>query len=143
MTLDDLLALRGLDAASAATALGVDPGARKAITNYGRLRDVDALDAADSSVRCILRDDRVVLVYVGRAGLPAGLDPATVAKAADGEGEILASRQGKKAQMHVAAGAGMAWSEMDGAVGFLELFAPTTVERYREEIYLEPGPFKR
>lgn len=141
-SLEELLALREMDAAAVAAALGVEEKIRESITGYEGLSEVDALDDGPG-IRCLLRGEEVILVYVGRSGLPAGLDHDALVAAAGSEGRSLRSRQGKRAELHVVADAGLAWSEVGGEVGFLELFPPTTFEHYRATIYQEPPPFKR
>jgi hypothetical protein len=66
-----------------------------------------------------------------------------LARIAGSDGETLRSRQGKSALMHVVADKGIAWSEDDGEVGFVELFPPTTLNGYQKTIYREPPKFIR
>ncbi|WP_028051180.1 hypothetical protein [Cellulomonas sp. URHD0024] len=137
-SLDELLDLRGADLTSVAAALDVDPGQREGITGYQGLEDVDAIDAPDGT-RIIARGDALVLVYVGRAALPAGLTSAALVDAVGSAGKALRSRQGKQAQLHVVAKKGIAWSESDGEVGFVEIFPPTSFDDYTRDIYVEPA----
>ncbi len=139
-SLDDLLALRDLSVEQAKGYLGgvsLTP-----ITGYGALRDVEALTAKERGLRFVIQDQKVRLVYVGAAALPTGMDNGTLV-ATFGTGEVLRSRQGRRAELHVVPTAGIAWSEEDGVIGYLELFDPTTFDRYREEIYEEPMPFRQ
>lgn len=140
-SLEQMVSWRDLDATKAAATLGVDVNSRHPVKGYGALRDVDVLDDKDRGVRFFLDGDRVALVYIGPSGLPPGADHRALVTAAGGEGELLRSRQAKTATLHVAAPAGMAWSEDDGAVGWVELFEPTTFDDYRKRIYQEPPAF--
>ncbi len=139
--LDQMLAWRSLDADGVAAMLGVDVGTRRPVKGYGALRNVDVLEDKGRGIRFFLDGDHVALIYIGSAGLPAGTDEGVLAGAAGTDGELLRSRQGKTATLHVAARAGMAWSESDGALGWLELFDSTTLEDYRRRIYREPPLF--
>lgn len=142
MTLDDLLALPGAPLSAVASALSADPAARESVDGYEGLTDLDLVEAPGGA-RIYLRGDDVVLIYVGRRALPDGTDADTVAEAVGSQGKDLRSRQGKRARMHVVAKQGVAWSELDGTVGFLELFPPMRFRDYRATIYDEPGPFIR
>ena len=138
----DLLRLRGADLEVAARTLDADPDLREQVDGYQGLADLDVVDAPDG-VRIFLRGDDVVLIYVGPDALPAGLDGETLGSAVGADGDLLRSRQGKRANLHVVAGQGIAWSEDAGQIGFVELFPPTTLEGYRRDIYLEPAKFIR
>jgi hypothetical protein len=141
-TLDDLLSLAGADLETAAKTTGASLDQREEVTGYQGLADLDVIDAAPG-IRIFLRGDDVVLIYVGEAGLPAGVDDAALQAALGSDGENLRSRQGKLAELHVVAARGVAWSEVDGEVGFVEVFPPTTLEAYQRDIYLEPPVFKQ
>jgi hypothetical protein len=141
-SLADLIKLRDAVASEAAAFLEVDLRSRHPVSGYGALHDVDALDGG-SGTRLFLRGDHVELVYVGGAGLPPGTDHQALVALARSEGAKLPSRQGKLASMHVVAPEGMAWSELDGEVGWLELFQPRTLERYLDEIYARPPVFRQ
>lgn len=142
-TLDDLLALRDLDPQGAADFLGVDLTSRRPITGYGQMHSLDALSTPDSGVRFLLHDDQIVLVYVREGGVPDGLDHQAMLDAVTGEPATLRSRQGKHAQQHVLADQGVAWSELDGQIGFIEIFPPTNLEDYTEWVYEEPPVFRQ
>jgi hypothetical protein len=139
-TLDDLLALRGADLETALNLTGASADERERITGYQGLADVDVIRVPDG-VRIFLRGDEVVLIYAGDKALPPGLTHSEISAAVGSGGEQLRSRQGKRARLHVAANQGVAWSEVHGDVGFVELFPATDLETYRREIYLEPPRF--
>jgi hypothetical protein len=139
--LDELFRLPGATLADTVAITGADPQARHPVTGYQRLTDLDVIEGRGVAV--YLRGASVVLTYVEARALPPGLDSDALAAAAGADGEILRSRQGKRASMHLLAGRGLAWSEMDGHIGFIELFPPTTTRDYRDRIYTEPAPFHR
>ena len=142
MTLAELLRLSGAALADAATALGADPDDREEVDGYEALTDLDVI-AAPGGARIYLRGEDVVMIYVGRGALPDSTDADALEAAVGSAGKELRSRQGKRAHIHVVAKQGVAWSELDGTVGFLELFPPTTFKDYQATIYAEPAPFKR
>lgn len=141
-TLKELTQLSGASLAEVASVTGADTGQRESVTGYERLKDLDVIDAPGGA-RIFLRGEGVVLMYLGEGALPAGTDHQTLVEAAGSDGETLRSRQGKSAVMHVVPDQGVAWSEDGGAVGFVEVFPPTTIDRYRKTIYREPPKFKR
>jgi hypothetical protein len=142
MTLEDLLKLSGASLADAASALDADPDEREEVEGYEGLADLDLVEAPGGA-RIYLRGEDVVVIYLGRRTLPEGTDADAVEAAVGSAGVELRSRQGKRAHIHVVADQGVAWSELDGTVGFIELFPPTTFEDYQATIYDEPGPFIR
>jgi hypothetical protein len=139
-TVPELLALRELDADAAAAFLGVDPSSPRAVAGYGSLKGMEVLESSERGIRFFLRGPSVVLVYIGGA-LTNGVDDAALVAEVGSSGEPLRSRQGKRAVLHVVPSSGVAWSELDGEVGWIELFPPTTMEDYRRDIYVEPPPF--
>ncbi len=140
--LDELVGLRDLDVEQAMAYLGTDDKPVP-ITGHGALRDVDALTSKERGVQFVFDRDGVLrLVYLGARAVPPQVDHAALV-AELGTGEVLRSRQGRRAELHVVAPAGIAWSEEEGELGFLELFPPTTFDRYRDEIYEEPPAFRQ
>ncbi|WP_426593947.1 hypothetical protein ACPPVS_00410 [Cellulomonas sp. McL0617] len=137
-----MLLLRGADLSTAASALHADADGREKVTGYQGLRDLDVIDGPDGS-RLFVRGDTLALVYVGGAALPAGLDHADLVAAVGSDGDHLRSRQGKTARLHVVAEDGIAWSEENGQVAFVEIFPPTSFEDYTREIYVEPPAFNQ
>jgi hypothetical protein len=55
--------------------------------------------------------------------------------------EIVRSRAGKTANHYVYSQKGFAFSVMDGAIIFFEIFPDSNVKQYKEDIYIEPLPF--
>ncbi len=140
ITLEQLLTLSGATLAVATEVTGATGDQREHITGYQGLLDLDVIEAP-AGERIHLRDNQVVLVYVGSTAVPDGLTSDTLRTAVGSNGEFLPSRQGKLAVLHVVADRGVAWSEVDGVIGYVELFPPTTFAAYRREIYLQPPVF--
>lgn len=139
MILERALALRGL---SRADVLERAPGATvEDDVRYERLRPVARVRAPELWPGHFYFDgERQVMLH---AGEPEDADPDGLA-AALGPGEHeLRSRAGKRAVLRVWPQRGVAFSEEDGAVDFLEIFEPTTLEDYEGRIYEDPGPFIR
>lgn len=141
-TVQQLLALSGATLAGAAEVTGASPDRRERITGYQGLRNLDVIEAPGGE-RIHVRGDDVVLVYVGAAALPEGLTSDSLSGAVGSDGDLLPSRQGKLAELHVVADRGVAWSEIDGEIGFVELFPPTTLAAYRRDIYQLPPVFSQ
>ncbi len=142
-TIDEIRSLGSMDLDAAAAYLGVDVGDRYEITGYGKLQDVDVLESEEMGIRFLLRDDDVVLVYVGAAALDDDVDAGVVAESIGTAGDRLRSRQGKRAHLHVVAEQGIAWSELDGQIGWMELFPPRSLAAYVADIYQEPPRFRQ
>lgn len=142
ITLEVLLALPGAMFDDAVELVQADRTDRRQVTKYQGLTDLEAV-SNDDGARIFLRRDEVSLVYVGRQALSDEIDHDALVEALGTEGRELRSRQGKAALLHVVADRGIAWSEEDGEIGFVELFPPSTFEEYEDEIYVEPPPFRR
>src|SRR5262245_19384758 len=92
---------------------------------YERLRPVARVRARDVWPGYFyFEGDRQAMLY---AGDPEGADPDALAAALGDGGHELRSRAGKRAVLRVWPEQGVAFSEEDGAVDFLEVFAPTTL----------------
>jgi hypothetical protein len=142
-TLDELLALRGADLREVTERTGADPAQRRPSKGYQNLSDgVESFDTPDGS-RVFVRGDELLMIHVDEEALPPGVDADTLAEAVGTAGEALRSRQGRRAMMHVVADQGIAWSEEDGELGFVEIFPPSDFEAYRSRIYQQPGAFIR
>lgn len=89
-----------------------------------------------------LRDGRVRLVYASDDALE-GLTTDQLEAELSGAPEILASRAAKAAALYVHPGDGVAYSADDERVHFVEVFPPCTLAEYRDEVYIEPGPWIR
>jgi hypothetical protein len=133
--LADWMALRDLEQPQLLERLGLGENDIATGVAYQGLRPVDRVDAEARHV--YLRDGRVVMVY-GAIDRP-GADEFE--QALGGPGHELRSRGGKRAVMHVYPEQGIAVSTKGSIVQFLEVFPPTTIDAYRDEIYVEPRPF--
>jgi hypothetical protein len=133
------LELRGLQRAEL---LERAPGATvEEDVRYEKLRPVARVRAGELWPGFFYFDgERQVMLY---AGEPAGADPDELAAALGPGGHELRSRAGKRAVLRVWPQRGVAFSEENGAVDFLEIFEPTTLEDYEARIYEDPGPFIR
>ena len=141
--LDAIIALRELSAAAIFERLAMPPYAANEHRAYERLSDVTHVHRAEAHpAHFYLRGVELVMVYIGDDDFLAPLT-LDVLHARLGESVTLRSRQGKRAHQHVWAEQGVACSELDGALGFLEVFPPISHERYLETIYDEPLPFIR
>jgi|GEM_PF-5131125 len=142
ITLETLLKLPGAALATVAALTGADTTAREEVTHYQSLHDLEVIPTAGKAW-IYVRGEQVKVIYFGELALPAGLKSDTLRDALGSDGESLRSRQGKRANLHVVAARGIAWSELDGQVGFVEVFPPTTLKAYRKEIYGEPPLFRK
>lgn len=139
MILEQAFELRGLSreqVLSRAPDAAVEEGVR-----YERLRPVARVRAASLWPGFFFFDgDRQVMLY---AGAPEDVDPDALAAALGPGAHELRSRAGKRAVLRVWPERGVAFSEEDGAVDFLEVFEPTTLAGYSARIYEDPGAFIR
>jgi hypothetical protein len=137
--LDELLALRELDRGAIVERLGASPEQITPDVSYGSLGHVDRLTAPGAHpAHFFFRGDELALIYVPEDALH-GVTPDQLG----GPGERLRSRFGKDAALYVHADRGVAYTEENGAVVALEVFPPTTLDRYRDEIWWEPPGFIR
>lgn len=111
-------------------------------SDYEGLEDVLELTGGSVPGSVYLRDGRVVLVYVPRRAVE-GTDPADLESQLSTEPARLRSRAGKTANLWVRPGEGVAYSADSSKVHFVEVFPPSTLEEYREQIYVDHGPFIR
>ena len=141
ITLEQLLDLRGADLDVARRILGPHTDHREPVTEYQGLTDLDVIDAPDGS-GIYLRGDVVVLIYVGADALPDNLNHQTLSGAAGSGGDLLRSRQGKRANLHVV-------PTRECLVGSRRsdrlrgIVPPTSLAAYRRDIYREPAKFVR
>ena len=143
MDLDELLALRELDRDAIVKRLGASPEQITPDVSYGSLGHVDRLTAPGAHpAHFFFRGDELALVYVPEDALH-DLTPDRLRDELGGAGERLRSRFGKDAALYVHADRGVAYTEEGGAVVALEVFEPTTLDRYRDEIWWEPPGFIR
>jgi hypothetical protein len=124
--------LRSLTLARARERLG---GAVIEDASYGPIGGLTMLHADDGSF--YFEGERLVV-----ARLSPGAEAATEAQRLVGADALrLRSSVAKRAWVLVSAPDGVAVTEEDGDVVFVEVFAPTTLENYRQRIYVVPEKF--
>jgi hypothetical protein len=100
---------------------------------YGQMTGLTMLNAPDA------------VFYFSDAGLAVARlvdpDPDEADELLARGGERLRSSAGKRATVHVQADRGLAVTEEDGEVRYVEVFPPTTFDDYRERIYKPPLKF--
>ena len=140
LSLDDLIGLRSLSRDELRGRFG-DLNVAEGVA-YEGLAGVDRLDIGHPRMHAFFRGDDQVMLYVPRKTL-AEADPDEIeAQLGEPEGD-LRSRTGKRARVKVWPDRGVALAREDDTAQILEVFQPTTLDRYRAEIYREPAPFIR
>lgn len=138
--LEEWLTLRALSRDELVQRVGASrPDVAEGVAYQG-LRPVDRVQLpGERPAYAFFRGDELVMLYAGRGALK---DISRASLEADlGDGHELRSRAGKRSLLHVYPDRGVAFSADGDEVEFLEVFPPTTLERYESEIYREPGPF--
>jgi hypothetical protein len=131
VTLDDLLALRDATEAQVRARLGdADVGTD---VGYGHLTGLTRISGGDGP-SFYFRDGRLVVARLSEPG-----DEASAL--VPGDAPRLRSSAGKRAIARVDAAAGVAVTEEDGDVRYVEVFPPTTFEAYRDELHRPPPHF--
>jgi hypothetical protein len=139
-----LLSLRSLHRSELMTQLSLQPDDVREDVAYQKLHGVARLNNATVyPAHFYVRGDDVEVVYIGNADFLHALTPAAIKKELGGEGTRLRSRAGKTANQYVYPEAGFAYSETGGALDFVEIFRPTTLDAYRASIYEDPGAFTK
>lgn len=138
--LDELISLRDLTLDEATERLDLSADTIEDGLQYEGLKGMTmAHNPARHPGRFYFRDGRLAMLYVA--------NPDVVAETLERElGEpdaTLRSRAGKGYAHRVYADRGVAYSSKGSHVALLEVFPPTSVERYQHEIYKEPGEFVR
>lgn len=138
--LDELLSLRDLALEEATNRLELSDEHMEGGLQYEGLKGVTmAHNPERHPGRFYFRDGRLAMLYVANPGLDAG----TLERDLGEPDVMLRSRAGKGYAHHVYADRGVAYSSKGDDVAFIELFPPTSVERYEQEIYEDPGAFTR
>jgi hypothetical protein len=143
--IQEWLAARDLYLADVRERFGIGDSALDADSNYGQLDGLTELyEPAAHPGRFHFADGRQVLLYIGStADELADLKPDQVMGSLGGPGLELASRAGKSHTQHVYPEKGLAFSEGDDQVDFVEVFPPTSADAYLSDLYIDPGPFNR
>jgi hypothetical protein len=117
-----------------------EPAASDVITggSYECMNDVTIVHAPPPSPGSVyLRDGRVVLMFVGDVERWPQISPDSILETLGEPDEVLRSRAGRGNSLLLYARAGFAVSIGD-TVDFVEVFEPTTVAEYTEEVYSVP-----
>jgi hypothetical protein len=138
--LGELLSLRELSLDEAREQLGIADDKVETGLRYERMTGLTlAHDPAADAGYFYFRDGRPVMIYDEDAGFDA---EALLAELGEPEA-TLRSRAGKGYVHRVYPGRGIAYSTKGGDVAFVEVFPPTTLERYESEVYEDPGEFTK
>lgn len=139
-----LLALRALGRSDLLSQLQLAPGDVKNDVSYQKMKGVArAHNGAVYPAHFYLRGDELAVVYIGDRDFLSALTPAAIRKELGGDGTRLRSRAGKTSNQYVYPESGFAYSETGGALDFVEVFAPRSLDAYRETIYEDPGAFTK
>ncbi len=139
-----LLALRAHHRRDLVTELQLAPADVREDVAYQKLSGVARLyNGAVYPAHFYVRGDELEIVYIGNADFLRALSPAAIRKELGGDGVRLRSRAGKTANQYVYPEAGFAYSETNGALDFVEIFRPMSIDAYRASIYEDPGAFTK
>ena len=137
--LDGLLALHGLSRDDVLERFGLGEDDVTAGVGYGNLSGLERVDGGDAFPgHFFFRGPDQVLLYLGRGAL-ADADPAELERELGSPVETLRSRTGADSRLRVHPDRGVAYATDGSAVEILEVFGPTTIERYRTDFYEDPG----
>ena len=132
----ELATLRDVSLADLRARLGkadVQPDVR-----YGQMDGLEMLHAPGAHPAIFFfRDGQLAVAHLPDPDLA----PAAVAELVGDDPPRLRSRAGKHAWALVRAEEGVAVTEDDGRIRFVEVFPPTTFEDYRDRIYAPPPHF--
>jgi hypothetical protein len=143
LALDQLLALRELSRDDLRERFGIGDENVTPGVGYGRLIGLDRLDnQAAFPGYFFFRGPEQVLLYLGRGPL-ADADPGELERELGAPAATLRSRTGADSELRVHPERGVAYATDGSSVEILEVFPRTTLERYRAEIYEDPGEFIR
>jgi hypothetical protein len=136
-----LLALRDLSRKQVLEALA--PAQVDEHRAYEKLKDVTVLSNKEKFPGWFyFRGDQLVMVYIGRGEYLGKLDPKGIEAELGTAPTKLRSRSGRDSSQAVFADKGFAFSfEKGEGFDFVEVFPPTTHEKYLATIYEEVTPF--
>jgi hypothetical protein len=135
---DGFAELRDLDRATLLDRIGLTEADVRRDVSYQGLEHVDNVTFEGAQI--YLRGDGVALIYGDDLSFEVP-SASEMQQELGGPGEMLASPASKRGVLHVYPERGIAVSEEDDHVQFVEVFPPTTLDRYRAEIYREPPRF--
>jgi hypothetical protein len=139
-SLGELLSLRDLTLEQATERLGLADDELEHGLRYEGLSDLTFAHKPGAHPGYFyFRDGDLVMLYVE----DSGLDVETL-RTELGEPDLtLRSRAGKGYAHRVYPERGVAYSSKGGDLAFVEVFPPTSAQRYEQEIYEDPGEFIR
>jgi hypothetical protein len=135
---DRFVELRDLDRATLLDRVGRTEADVRRDVAYQGLEHVDNVTFEGAEI--YLRGDRVALIYGDDLSFESP-SASELGQALGGPGTMLASQASKRGVLHVYPERGIAVSEEDDHVQFIEVFPPATLDRYVTEIYREPPRF--
>ncbi|HPH96227.1 MAG TPA: hypothetical protein PKW33_06580 [Anaerolineaceae bacterium] len=111
---------------------------------YGNLKNLTVIYNPETCPGIFyLKNDTCLLFYRQADEDPDGMALADITPLLGEPAADLTSRAGKQSTLYVYPAQGVALSTRDGAVEFLEIFAPLTLKDYLTRFYRKPGPFIR
>jgi len=139
--ISSLFPLRNMTREAVMTLYGVRPEDVHEDVRYEGLDNLTEIHVPEKHpARFFFRGDRVVLVYIGDESFLSELTPSSIEVILGKKRERLRSRAGRMANHWVYPRLGIAYSEDQGAIAFVELFQPTTMEGYLS-IYRPVEPY--
>jgi hypothetical protein len=136
--LGELLALRELTRDEVQARFGINETAVDPDVAYEGLDGVDCLyEPSAFPGHFFFRDDELVMIYVPRSAL-ADADRGELRRALGEPAATLSSRTGEDSSLLVYPEQGVAFATDGERVEIVEIFPPTTLDKYRTRIYKEP-----
>jgi hypothetical protein len=143
--LESFTDLRAFNLDDAQTKLGSENFAVEKNVGYERLQNLTSFtDKTGETPTLFFQGERQVLLYLNAEMLAAReLTPEYLYRKFGKRYVQLRSRAGKTHRQIVYPSQGIAFSTGGASLDFLEIFPPTTLARYRREIYRTPSAFIR
>ena len=139
--IDPLLQLQDLDKKRAMALFEATSADFERKREYEGLRGLDLLETeATAPVAVYFKGDAFVLGYIDGPSLEDGSKRDLIAALGEPEAR-LQSRAGKGSTLCVYPEKGLAFSSKGQELEFIEVFPPTTLEKYRKNIYRQPPDF--
>jgi hypothetical protein len=140
--LDELLAFRNLSMAEIRTQLAISEENIEQNVGYEKLTQLTRLHNPDVHPGYFyFRDGKLAMLYIGDDEYLKTLEPKVLETRLPQASAILRSRAGKHYNHYVYPSQGVAFSADSDNVSFIEIFPPTSLEKYQAEIYAEVPPF--
>ena len=140
--LKDALKLRSMSEKAVREMLG-DDAHEEPESDYQGLEEVLELgNKHEFPGRIFLSDGDVRLVYLSEDALE-NVSVKDFERITDGEATELRSRAGKMSTLYLFAADGVAYSTDGSTIDFAEFFPPCSADEYTDQVYEDPGPFRR